>query len=90
MCNFRGYNVSLSTYLKVVSFYKSTDTNLILVATLNQGYSTVGTRSDYSQTIPYIRQMGGKKKNLTKQILSPHELFSTKKNALIQSHNGRP
>lgn len=45
-------------------------------------------RSDYFQSIPYIRQM--KKKILTKQILSLHELFSTKKNALIQSHNGRP
>lgn len=30
-----------------------------------------------------------KKKNLTKQILSVHELFSAKENALIRSHNGR-
>lgn len=30
------------------------------------------------------------KKNLTKQILSLHELFSAKENALIRSHNGRP
>lgn len=29
-------------------------------------------------------------KKLTKQILSVHELFSAKENALIQSHNGRP
>lgn len=31
-----------------------------------------------------------KPKNLTKQILSVHELFSANENALIRSHNGGP